>query len=57
MNRMGLSVEMLDSNEEMVIWLREIPVMCCILKNTKFSTLFQLFYYICLSKNGGFFTD
>ena len=55
MNRMGLSLAMLDSKLAMVIWLREIPVMFCILKNTKFSTLLQLFCYICLNKNEGLF--
>jgi len=45
-NRMGLSTEMLDSKDAMVIWLREIPVMCCMFKNTVFAVFMQIVFYI-----------
>jgi hypothetical protein len=45
-NRMGLSAEMLDSKDVMVIWLREIPVTSCMFKNTEFPVFMQMFLYI-----------
>ena len=40
---MGLSREIVSSKDDMVIWLREIPVMCCMFKNTKFAVLCRCF--------------
>ena len=45
-NGMGLSAEMLDSKDAMVIWLRGIPVMCCMFKNTKYPAFMQIVFYI-----------
>ena len=42
-NRMGLSTEIVFSKDEMIIWLREIPVMCCMFKNMIFAVLCRCF--------------
>ena len=43
---MGLSAEILDPNETILIWLRESPVMCCTCKNEKFANFMQILFYI-----------
>jgi len=45
-NRLGLSTEIVSSKDAMVIWLRGIPVMCCMFKNKKFAVFIQIVFYI-----------
>jgi hypothetical protein len=45
-NQLGLSSDMLDFKDAMVIWLREIPVMCCMFKNVEFSVFIRIVFYI-----------